>query len=52
MGGGSGILSYLSAQAGARHIVALEASSMAEKIALVSVSKSFFLGIWTDGYVL
>ncbi|GFZ42528.1 hypothetical protein JCM24511_00244 [Saitozyma sp. JCM 24511] len=35
VGAGSGILSYLSAQAGARHVVALEASSMAEKIALL-----------------
>lgn len=33
---GSGILSFMSAQAGAKHVVALEASSMAEKMAIVS----------------
>lgn len=32
---GSGILSYMSAQAGAKHVVALEASSMAGKISTV-----------------
>ena len=32
---GSGILSFLSAQAGAKRVVALEASSMAEKISIV-----------------
>nr|ODN89259.1 histone-arginine methyltransferase CARM1 [Cryptococcus depauperatus CBS 7855] len=35
LGAGSGILSYLSAQAGASHVIALEASSMAEKIEIV-----------------
>ena len=33
---GSGILSFLSAQAGAKHVVALEASTMADKMAIVS----------------
>lgn len=32
---GSGILSYMSAQAGANQVIALEASSMAEKIEIV-----------------
>ncbi|WWC87917.1 uncharacterized protein L201_002817 [Kwoniella dendrophila CBS 6074] len=32
VGAGSGILSYMSAQAGAKEVIALEASSMAEKI--------------------
>lgn len=32
---GSGILSFLSAQAGAKQVVALEASSMADKMAIV-----------------
>jgi hypothetical protein len=32
---GSGILSFMSAQAGASHVIALEASSMAEKVSLV-----------------
>lgn len=38
VGAGSGILSFMSAQAGATHVIALEASSMAEKIQLVSRS--------------
>lgn len=33
---GSGILSYMSAQAGANQVIALEASSMAEKIEIVT----------------
>jgi hypothetical protein len=32
---GSGILSFISAQAGAKQVIALEASSMADKMALV-----------------
>ncbi|KAK8861606.1 hypothetical protein IAR55_002429 [Kwoniella newhampshirensis] len=35
VGAGSGILSYMSAQAGARHVIALEASSMAEKMSIL-----------------
>lgn len=38
---GSGILSYMSAQAGANQVIALEASSMAEKIEIVRIV--FFL---------
>lgn len=34
---GSGILSYMAAQAGAKEVIALEASSMAEKIQIVSL---------------
>lgn len=34
---GSGILSYMSAQAGANQVIALEASSMAEKIEIVRI---------------
>jgi len=33
---GSGILSYMAAQAGAKEVIALEASSMADKIQTVS----------------
>ncbi|OWZ50872.1 histone-arginine methyltransferase CARM1 [Cryptococcus neoformans A2-102-5] len=35
VGAGSGILSYMSAQAGANQVIALEASSMAEKIEIM-----------------
>lgn len=35
---GSGILSFISAQAGAKQVVALEASSMADKMAMVGLS--------------
>ncbi|ODN76527.1 hypothetical protein L202_05194 [Cryptococcus amylolentus CBS 6039] len=35
LGAGSGILSYMSAQAGAKQVIALEASSMAEKIEII-----------------
>nr|ADE10057.1 AdoMet-MTases [Tremella fuciformis] len=35
VGAGSGILSYMSAQAGARRVIALEASSMADKIVTI-----------------
>nr|XP_031862897.1 uncharacterized protein CI109_001371 [Kwoniella shandongensis]KAA5529969.1 hypothetical protein CI109_001371 [Kwoniella shandongensis] len=35
VGAGSGILSYMSAQAGAKHVVALEASSMADKMSIL-----------------
>ncbi|WVW80173.1 hypothetical protein I302_102150 [Kwoniella bestiolae CBS 10118] len=35
VGAGSGILSYMSAQAGAKEVIALEASSMAEKIEIL-----------------
>ncbi|RXK35882.1 histone-arginine methyltransferase CARM1 [Tremella mesenterica] len=35
VGAGSGILSYISAQAGAKHVIALEASTMAEKISVI-----------------
>ena len=38
---GSGILSFMSAQAGAKQVIALEASSMADKMAVVS--RSFWL---------
>ena len=34
---GSGILSFISAQAGAKQVIALEASSMADKMAVVSI---------------
>ena len=34
---GSGILSFISAQAGAKQVIALEASSMADKMAVVSL---------------
>ena len=34
---GSGILSFISAQAGAKQVLALEASSMADKMAVVSL---------------
>lgn len=34
---GSGILSYMSAEAGANQVIALEASSMAEKIEIVCI---------------
>lgn len=40
---GSGILSYMSAQAGANQVIALEASSMAEKIEIVRIVFFFFL---------
>ena len=42
---GSGILSFISAQAGAKQVLALEASSMADKMAVVSLIHSF-----TQGY--
>jgi histone-arginine methyltransferase CARM1 len=42
---GNGILSFLSAQAGAKRVVALEASSMADKMAIVSIHL-FKLGKW------
>lgn len=32
---GSGVLSYMAAQAGAKEVIALEASSMADKMQLV-----------------
>ncbi|WVQ78781.1 hypothetical protein IAT38_000872 [Cryptococcus sp. DSM 104549] len=35
VGAGSGILSFMSAQAGAKHVIALEASSMAEKVSIM-----------------
>ncbi|BEJ16028.1 hypothetical protein CspHIS471_0506330 [Cutaneotrichosporon sp. HIS471] len=35
LGAGSGILSYMAAQAGAKEVIALEASSMAEKIQIL-----------------
>lgn len=38
---GSGILSYMSAQAGANQVIALEASSMAEKIEIVTHTSPF-----------
>ncbi|OCF57897.1 histone-arginine methyltransferase CARM1 [Kwoniella mangroviensis CBS 10435] len=38
VGAGSGILSYMSAQAGAKEVIALEASSMAEKTEIVSAN--------------
>jgi len=41
---GSGILSFISAQAGAKQVVALEASSMAEKMAAVSLMLSEISG--------
>jgi len=42
---GSGILSFISAQAGAKQVIALEASSMADKMAVVSL-----VAIVTQGY--
>jgi histone-arginine methyltransferase CARM1 len=38
---GSGILSFMSAQAGAKQVIALEASSMADKMAVVRTCVSF-----------
>ncbi|CAD6579793.1 MAG: hypothetical protein TREMPRED_002570 [Tremellales sp. Tagirdzhanova-0007] len=35
VGAGSGILSFLAAQAGAKHVIALEASNIAEKISII-----------------
>jgi hypothetical protein len=42
---GSGILSFISAQAGAKQVIALEASSMADKMAVVSLIFTVIRGI-------
>jgi histone-arginine methyltransferase CARM1 len=44
---GSGILSFISAQAGAKQVIALEASSMADKMAVVSFIFTM-LCVYTD----
>jgi predicted RNA methylase len=42
---GSGILSFISAQAGAKQVIALEASSMADKMAMVSLIICLMWGV-------
>lgn len=43
---GSGILSFMSAQAGAKQVIALEASSMADKMAVVSRSRYLLMSAY------